>query len=143
MSLVSSGTTDGTPEDLERSVGGLHKFIMTCKSSACPTAPPEGKLGTTLRVDDGSLVSPGNTAGTSEGFERSVVASSNEVDDGSALSSGTTEGTSDDLEISMGAPINEVRAFACALSAFFEVCRRVSVSLVVSRVPPRAAKRFP
>ena len=50
----------------------VHNFIMTYKSSACPAAPPEGKLGTTLRVEDRSLVSPGTTAGTPEGLERSV-----------------------------------------------------------------------
>ena len=65
------------------------------------------------------------------------------MEDGIAVSPGATEGTSEGLERSMGIPSKELRAFACALSAFFEVCRRVSVSLVVSKVSPRAAKRFP
>ena len=82
--------------------------------------------------------------GIAERYIRTMVEKARTVlQNGSAVSPGTTEGTSEGLERSMGAPSNELGAFACALSAFFEVCRRVSVSLVVSRVPPRAAKRFP
>ena len=77
-SLVSPRTTDGTPEGLERSVGAVHNFIMTCKSLACPTAPSEGKLGTTLRVEDGRLVSPGATAGPQKAYKKSVGVPGNE-----------------------------------------------------------------
>ena len=110
-----------------------HRFIMTHKSSACPTAPPEAKLGTTFKEEAGGFVSSGTTACTPVGLERSVEATGNEVE------AGTPEG----LSRVMDPPRNAVRAFACVLSAFFEVCRRVSVSLSVSKVSPRAAKRFP
>ena len=114
----------------------VHRFIMTCKSLACPTAPPEAKLGKTFRVEAGGLVSPGITTGTLIGLERSVGDPGNEVE------ADTPEG----LERSMTPPpppSNKVRAFACDLSAFFEVCRGVLVSLLVSKVSSRAAKRFP
>ena len=55
---------------------------MTCKSSACPTAPPEAKLGTTFKEEAGGFVSSGTTACTPVVLERSVEATCNEVEAG-------------------------------------------------------------
>ena len=104
----------------------VHRFITTYKSSACPTYYPEGKLGTTFRVEAGGLVSYGTTTDTTVRLKRSLGAPCNKVE----------AGTREDLERTMGPPNSEVRAFACVLSALFGVCRRVSVSRLVRKVSP-------
>ena len=88
---------------------------MTCRSSACPTAPPEANLGTAFGVEAGGLMSPGTTMGNPVGSDRSMGVPGDEVE----------AGTSEALERSIGPPTKELIAFACALYAVFEVCKKV------------------
>ena len=85
----------------------VHKLIMACKSSACPPAPPEAKLGTTFGAETGGLISPGTFTGTPVGSNESM----------GATGEGVKAGTSGGLERLLAPPSNEVMAFACALSA--------------------------